>query len=48
LANTYYWLDPDRRVTGVILTQILPGTDALAGRTYGQFQAGIYKALESG
>ena len=48
LANTYYWLDPTRRVTGVILTQILPGTDPLAGRTYGQFQAGVYKALASG
>lgn len=48
LANTYYWLDPARQVTGVILTQILPGTDPLAGRTYGQFQAGVYKALASG
>jgi hypothetical protein len=48
MANTYYWLDPARRVTGVILTQILPGTDPLAGRTYGQFPAGVYKALASG
>src|SRR5207344_1719766 len=24
LANSYYWLDPARRVAGVILTQILP------------------------
>jgi methyl acetate hydrolase len=48
LANTYYWLDPTRRVTAVILTQILPSTDPLAGRTYGQFQGRVYKALASG
>ena len=24
LFNTYYWLDPSRRVTGLIMTQILP------------------------
>jgi methyl acetate hydrolase len=48
LANTYYWLDPIRRVTGVILMQILPGGDQLAGRTYGQFEYGVYKALGSG
>ena len=27
LFNSYYWLDPVRRVTGVILTQILPFAD---------------------
>jgi CubicO group peptidase (beta-lactamase class C family) len=27
LYNTYYWLDPKRQVTGVILTQILPFAD---------------------
>lgn len=48
LANTYYWFDPSRRVTGVILTQILPGGDPLAGRTYVQFQSSVYKALASG
>jgi len=32
----------------VILTQILPGTDPLAGRAYGQFQGAVYKALASG
>jgi CubicO group peptidase (beta-lactamase class C family) len=45
LANTFYWLDPARRVSGVFLTQILPGSDQLAGRTYGQFASGVYKAL---
>ena len=27
IFNTYYWLDPARRVAGVILTQILPFAD---------------------
>ena len=27
LFNSYYWLDPARRVAGVILTQILPFAD---------------------
>jgi hypothetical protein len=35
------------RVAGVILTQILPGGDQLAGRAYGQFEYGVYKALGS-
>jgi methyl acetate hydrolase len=47
LANTFYWLDPVRRVSGVFLTQILPGSDQLAGRSYGQFASGVYKALGS-
>jgi methyl acetate hydrolase len=45
VANTYCWLDPTRRETGVILTQILTGGDQLAGRTYGQFESGVYKTL---
>ena len=28
LANTYFWIDPSKRVAGVILTQILPFVDA--------------------
>ncbi|MFX5903591.1 hypothetical protein ABTE48_19245, partial [Acinetobacter baumannii] len=28
LANTYYWIDPSRDVTGVILMQLLPFADA--------------------
>ena len=27
LANTYYWIDPARDVTGVILMQLLPFAD---------------------
>src|SRR5712691_1027391 len=45
LANTYYWLDPDRRVTGVILTQILPFADPAALRAFEQFERASYAGL---
>jgi CubicO group peptidase (beta-lactamase class C family) len=45
LFNTYYWIDPSKRVTGVILTQILPFADPRALRLYGQFERGVYDAL---
>jgi methyl acetate hydrolase len=47
LFNTYYWIDPRKHVTGVILTQILPFADARAVRLYGEFEHGIYDALQS-
>jgi methyl acetate hydrolase len=42
LANTYFWLDPARRVTGVILTQILPFADPAALGVFDQFERAIY------
>jgi CubicO group peptidase (beta-lactamase class C family) len=45
LFNTYYWIDPSKRVTGVILTQILPFADPRALELYGQFERGVYDAL---
>jgi methyl acetate hydrolase len=45
LANTYFWLDPARRVAGVILTQSLPFVDPRAIRLYGAFESGVYKAI---
>jgi len=44
---TYYWIDPEKRVTGVILTQILPFADDRAVRLYGEFERGVYDALQS-
>ncbi len=46
LFNSYYWIDPRRRVTGVILTQILPFADPDVVRLYGEFESGIYNALK--
>ncbi len=45
LANSYYWIDPVRRVTGVYATQVLPFFDQKAVETFAAFEAGIYAAL---
>jgi CubicO group peptidase (beta-lactamase class C family) len=45
LANTYYWLDPTRRVAGVILTQILPFADSAVLDLFGQFERAVYDTL---
>ena len=45
LYNTYYWLDPVRRITGLIMTQILPFADARVVALYGRFERAIYEAL---
>jgi len=42
LANTYYWIDPTRRITGVILSQILPFVDARVVDLYANFERAIY------
>ena len=45
--NTYYWLDPSKRVTGLIMTQILPFADPRAVKLYGQFEKGVYEAVKT-
>ena len=47
IFNTYYWIDPQKRVTGVILTQILPFADDRAVKLYGGFERGVYDALQN-
>ena len=47
IFNTYYWLDPAKRVTGLIMTQILPFADQRALKLYGQFESAVYEALPS-
>jgi methyl acetate hydrolase len=47
IYNTYYWLDPQKRVAGVILTQILPFADHQAVKLYGEFERGVYDALKA-
>jgi methyl acetate hydrolase len=47
IFNSYYWVDPLKHVTGVILTQILPFADDRAVRLYGEFERGVYDALQS-
>ena len=45
IANTYYWLDPATRVTGLILTQIFPFADPIVLDLFGQFERAIYDSL---
>jgi methyl acetate hydrolase len=47
IFNTYYWIDPAKRVGGVIMTQILPFADVQAVKLYGQFESGVYNALKA-
>jgi CubicO group peptidase (beta-lactamase class C family) len=47
IHNTYYWIDPPKRVTGVILTQILPFADPRALQLYGQFERGVYDTVQA-
>ena len=43
LANTYFWIDPSKKVAGVILTQILPFVDPAVMKLYAQFESGVYQ-----
>jgi methyl acetate hydrolase len=43
LANTYFWLDPKKKVAGVILTQILPFADQKALQLLADFESTVYK-----
>jgi methyl acetate hydrolase len=47
IFNTYYWIDPAKKVTGLIMTQILPFADPRALTLYGQFERGVYEALKT-
>lgn len=47
LFNTHYWIDPARRVAGLLMTQILPFGDAPAMRLYGQFERAVYDSLNT-
>ena len=42
--NGYYWIDPAKRVCGVILTQVLPFADHRVLRLYGEFERAVYDA----
>lgn len=45
LANTFFWIDPAKRVTGVFLTQILPFFDPKAVNVFRDFETLVYKIL---
>jgi methyl acetate hydrolase len=43
--NTYFWIDPAKRVAGVILMQLIPFADQKALDVYGKFERAIYAAV---
>jgi methyl acetate hydrolase len=45
LANTFFWIDPTQRVTGVFLTQILPFFDPKAITLFRDYEAAVYQSL---
>ncbi len=47
LGNTFFWIDPKRRVAGVILMQLLPFVDEAVVRTFSEFETATYKALQA-
>jgi CubicO group peptidase (beta-lactamase class C family) len=48
LANTYFWIDPARNVSGVILMQLLPFADGKCLEAFAGFERGIYAGLDAG
>ena len=42
MANTYFWIDPTRRLTGVLLTQIMPFADPGVLDLFARFERAIY------
>jgi methyl acetate hydrolase len=45
LGNTYFWIDLDRRVAGVILMQLLPFANSKALALLEQFERALYASL---
>ena len=45
LANTFFWIDPTKRVTGVFMTQLLPFFDPKAIALFRAYEAAVYQAL---
>src|SRR3954462_4990730 len=47
-ANTYFWIDPARNVSGVILMQLLPFADHKCLEAFAGFESGVYAGLDAG
>jgi methyl acetate hydrolase len=47
IFNTYYWIDPVKRVTGVFMTQTLPFAEPRSVKVYGQFENALYGSLRA-
>ncbi|HLJ65450.1 MAG TPA: serine hydrolase domain-containing protein [Stellaceae bacterium] len=45
LGNTYYWIDPARGITGLLLTQFAPFAAPSVIELYGAFERAVYREL---
>ena len=46
--NTHYWIDPVKRVTGALFTQVWPFFDERVVALFNAFEQGLYQAVERG
>ena len=47
LANTYFWIDPSRDISGVILMQVLPFCDGKCLEAFAGFERGVYAGRDA-
>jgi methyl acetate hydrolase len=47
IRNTYFWIDPNRGIAGVILMQYLPFADVKALAVYDAFERGAYQLVSA-
>ena len=45
LANTYFWIDPAKKIAGLLMMQILPFVDAKALALFTAYEKGVYAAM---
>ena len=45
LANTFFWIDPTRKLTGMILMQMLPFVEPQAIDTFTRFETATYRSV---
>ncbi len=45
LANTYYWIDPARKIAGLLLAQVLPVNDPAVLTALATLESGVYRTL---
>jgi CubicO group peptidase (beta-lactamase class C family) len=47
LYNTYFWIDPSSKLTGLIMTQILPFADPTVVDVFGRFERAVYESTSN-
>lgn len=48
LNNTYYWLDPVKKIAGVLMTQTLPFADPTVLQALDAFEGAVYRSFDPG